>query len=314
MNGAGAIMPAAIECPSFSRAGGRDSERGGPPRRGALLGDAFPRQHCCPDRIGRPDDLGRGPYAVAVQLTSSYATVLPPDIIEKYELVEVRNAAAVLQSSNPGAFREIVEVLQGFRLSTVDVVKPGGNKGTVASRLDRTFRELGWREGRHDTVIESILSLMPYAEAGETNVVEVRSRIENPGYKVDNVKDRVALDVEWNAKDGNLDRDVAAYRALYDAGIIDVGVVVTRHYESILALARRLGREKGLAGRTTTNIGKLIPRLGRGDGGGCPVLVLGITDRSYDATAIFEPIAEEEGADDADDADDLGLLDDPDDP
>ena len=26
----------------------------------------------------------------------------------------------------------------------------------------------------------------------------------NEGYKVDNFRDRIALDVEWNAKDGNL--------------------------------------------------------------------------------------------------------------
>jgi hypothetical protein len=40
------------------------------------------------------------------------------------------------------------------------------------------------------------------------------------------VKGRVALDVEWHAKDGNLDRDIVAYRALDDAGIMDGAVMV----------------------------------------------------------------------------------------
>ena len=55
---------------------------------------------------------------------------------------------------------------------------------------------------------------MPFAEADETEVKLIETQVENRGYKVDNLKSRLALDVEWNAKDGNLDRDVGAYRAL----------------------------------------------------------------------------------------------------
>ena len=89
----------------------------------------------------------------------------------------------------------------------------------------------------------------------------------------------MALDVEWNAKDGNLDRDVGAYRALYDAGIIDVGVIITRTHEEIRALAIRLGRIKGFNTTTTTNLMKLEPRMTRGSVGGCPLLAVAITDR-----------------------------------
>ena len=53
------------------------------------------------------------------------------------------------------------------------------------------------------------------------------SEVASPSYRIDNVKGRVALDVEWHAKDGNLDRDIAAYRALYEAGVVDGAVMVT---------------------------------------------------------------------------------------
>ncbi|MCB4825330.1 hypothetical protein LHA35_26810, partial [Roseicella sp. GB24] len=43
---------------------------------------------------------------------------------------------------------------------------------------------------------------------------------------VDNFKGRVVLDVEWNAKDGNLDRDLASYRSWYEAGVISAGVII----------------------------------------------------------------------------------------
>ena len=109
-------------------------------------------------------------------------------------------------------------MLTGFTLTTTDLVEAGGNESRLAARLNAAFRERGWREGRVDTVVTSRLQVQPWHPAGEHGVTVRESEVFNEGYKVDNVKGRVALDVEWNAKDGNLDRDIGAYRALYDAG------------------------------------------------------------------------------------------------
>jgi hypothetical protein len=216
-----------------------------------------------------------------VDLTTSYEAVIPVDVRARFEMREVRNAAAVLAATNPDAFAEIVGVLDDFVLEALDITEPGGGKSRLAIRVDDTFRRLGWREGRHDTRVTSVLSLQPYRAAGERTTRVVEREVVSIGYKVDNVKDRVALDVEWNAKDGNLDRDVGAYRALYDAGIIDGGVIITRSFASIRDLAIRLGRTKAFATTTTTTIDKLEPRMTRGDGGGCPILAVAITDRCY---------------------------------
>ena len=92
--------------------------------------------------------------------------------------------------------------------------------------------------------------------------------------------------MEWNAKDGNLDRDLSAYRALYDLGLIDCAVLTTRDYHSILELAsidlRDEDAVRRLKSTTTTNIQKLRPRLTRGDAGGCPVLGVAITRDTWD--------------------------------
>jgi hypothetical protein len=211
-----------------------------------------------------------------VDLTESYLAAIPVDVRQRYVLVETRNATKIIAATNQAAFTEIISVLRSFELTEMDIVNPGGNKSLVAARIDKAFRELGWREGRHDTRIVSVLTVMPYAPAGETEPRVIEAEVFNEGYKVDNVKDRVALDVEWNAKDGNLDRDLAAYRALYDAGIIDAAVVITRTQESMRRLATELG-VKRFDTTTTTNLDKLLPRLTRGDSGGCPVLVAAIT-------------------------------------
>jgi hypothetical protein len=207
----------------------------------------------------------------------------------RYELRETRNAAAVLAATAPEEFADLCAVLAGFALEQADLTRAGGHESRLAARLNEAFRERGWREGRVDTVVRSALKVQPYAPAGERAVVERSSEVVNEGYKVDNVKGRVALDVEWNAKDGNLDRDVGAYRALYDAGLVDGAVLVTRTHADLRDLAHRLALDEGqtetqarsrLATITTTNLLKLEPRLTRGDGGGCPLLVVAICART----------------------------------
>lgn len=215
-----------------------------------------------------------------VDLTESYLDAIPVAVRQRYSLVETRNASNILAATNPEEFKEVVGVLRQFLLSEEDIVNPGGNKSLVAARIDKAFRKLGWREGRHDTRIVSVLRVMPYLLGGESEVTVIEAEVFNEGYKVDNVKGRVALDVEWNAKDGNLDRDLGAYRALYDSAIIDGAVMITRTQE-MRALATALG-VKRFDTTTTTNLDKVLPRLTRGDGGGCPVLVVAITPKCLD--------------------------------
>src|SRR5688572_18645289 len=213
-----------------------------------------------------------------MEQTHSYREHCSPIIQAKYQFCEVRNAAAILESTNQNEWRDIHSVLEAFTLTNSDILDAGGNKSNVAARLDLAFRELGWREGRVDTKISLSVMISPYAKAGETTPRIVESFVENQGYKVDNFTGRVALDVEWNAKDGNLDRDIGAYRALYDAALIDAAVLITRSQIDLRALALRLDSNSSKFNTTTTtNIDKLRPRLTRGDAGGCPVLAIAIT-------------------------------------
>jgi hypothetical protein len=224
-----------------------------------------------------------------VDLTKSFEAVVGPNILDRYQVHETRNAAAIFSATNELRFQQVLEVLNKFSLTTSDLLNRGGNESDLASRLNSEFRNLGWREARVDTLIRLQLRLQPFAAAGETVATERASEVLSEGYKVDNIADRVALDVEWNAKDGNLDRDISAYRALYDTGLIDCAVIITRSTTDLKELARELGKSAGmtpneakkiLATSTTTNIDKLLPRLMRGDSGGCPVLVAAICART----------------------------------
>lgn len=119
------------------------------------------------------------------------------------------------------------------------------------------------------------------------------------GYLVDNFKNRIVLDVEWNAKDGNLDRDLASYRSWYEAGVISAGVIITKDRLSLLRLARRLWADYlatlpadqrdqraqripiDLTTSTVTAFDKAQMRMRRGVMGTCPVLVVAASEATW---------------------------------
>jgi hypothetical protein len=65
--------------------------------------------------------------------------LVPPDIPERYEVHEWRNGLAILSAAHPDEWADILEVLRGFVLLKSDVLKPGGSKGLISSKLDSHF-------------------------------------------------------------------------------------------------------------------------------------------------------------------------------
>ncbi|MCV7569603.1 restriction endonuclease [Micrococcus luteus] len=240
-----------------------------------------------------------------MDLTESWRTALPESIIERYDIIETRNAAALFKASNPDLFDEMVAVLEGFYFDVERIVRSGGSKHFISAELDEAFRVTGWREAKFQQELSTDLVLNPYKPAGEKSKEHRVSKSVYEGHQIDNVKGRVGLDVEWNPKDGNLDRDFSNFRNLYDAGVLDLGVLVVRRGAEMRELwIDTIARAKELNGAsfhsaewskrlkktpvdplgtsTTSNFEKLVPRVQRGDGGGCPILAIAITTRCYE--------------------------------
>lgn len=240
-----------------------------------------------------------------MELTESWLDVMPQPLLDRYRFAETRNAAMLIRSTHPEEFEDLCRVLEAFYFDLDRIVRPGGSKHLIALELDEAFRELGWREGKYDQELTTTLTLEPYRAAGERARRVRRTFNEYGGHKIDNVKGRIGLDVEWNPKDGNLDRDFGNFRALYDGGALDAGVIVTRTVTGMRDLwvdtiarskeiapseawanewAQRIEKTPNdpLGTSTTSNFEKLVPRIKRGDGGGCPILAIAITTELYD--------------------------------
>jgi len=216
--------------------------------------------------------------------------VLRPGIRARWQFLETSSAAAVLRSVCPNEWADIVDVLSRFELDPPQWLKRGGNRGDIAKQIDEMFSQRGWRERRVDLHTEGVLYAKNGQEVGRLPVVT------QEGYLVDNFKGRVALDVEWNAKDGNLDRDLSAYRAWHEAGVISAAVLITQDRLALKALANEVWDEYqstlpqeqrepklpiDLGTSTTTNLEKAALRVKRGVMGTCPLLVVAATRSTW---------------------------------
>ena len=247
--------------------------------------------------------------------TASYDNpdIVPPSVRDRFSFFEVRNACGVLAAVARDEWMDIIDVLDDFSFSANLLLRAGGNNSAMADRLSGELRERGWAECKY------VVKREGYIEYRERwRAIEVLPHSETPSYWVDNRKGRVLVDVEWNAKDGNLDRDLAAYRAWYEDGLIDGAVIITKDRPSLLDLAcdlwadyrnvcvdevycatrcpakKRTPRQWELAlpldltTTTVTSLDKAIPRVDRGEAGTCPVAVIAVSARTWDATP-YEP-------------------------
>lgn len=190
----------------------------------------------------------------------TYTQHIPSDILNLYEVHDYNHAAVILKYDFPKEFDEIIDMLRRFRLDVQDILDRGGSESNIPRRVSSLLRDLGWREGNLRCSIS-------------VEGVDVRA---SDTHKIDYVKGRVAFDLEWNSKDQTYDRDLFAFRTFHEYQQISVAILMTRSND-LDDVFRKLGRDiVAKYGASTTHMGKLLPRLEAGRGGGCPILVVGI--------------------------------------
>ena len=188
--------------------------------------------------------------------------LLPSFVRENYEVHEWKHACAILHNDFLSEWNDLVSLLTKFRFYKSWIVVGGGGKSKVSQAIDGFLFEKGWVEKEFSTSVHVDDHVM-----------------DSPTHKVDCYRNRVALEIEWNNKDPFFDRDLNNFRLLFDLRAISVGIIVTRcdHLQDIF---ERIGRGASF-GASTTHMSKLLPRIEGGGGGGCPILVFGISKKLY---------------------------------
>ena len=189
--------------------------------------------------------------------------LFPEFISKNYELHEWKHASTILHGDFPSEWSDLVNTLLEFRLKKSWITVGGGRKSKVADWIDnKLIVEKKWEEKAFDTKM---------LVDGTENL--------SPTHKIDCYKNRIALEVEWNNKDPFFDRDLNNFRLLFDLRAISVGIIITRTDE-LQEIFDDIGRGHSF-GASTTHIGKLLPKIQGGGGGGCPILVFGIKKSLY---------------------------------
>lgn len=177
---------------------------------------------------------------------------VPEFIRQNYEIHEWKHSITILKGDFISEWNDILGVLKNFRLKKSWIEVGGGRKSLVAESLDSQLSDKGWVEKSFDT-----------------KVTVDEETMESPTHKVDCFKNRIALEIEWNNKDPFFDRDLNNFRLLFDLRAISVGVIITR-CDDLQEIFDNLGRGASY-GSSTTHMGKLLPRIQGGGGGGCPI-------------------------------------------
>jgi len=191
--------------------------------------------------------------------------MIPADLATRYRFQEWNHAAAILAGDFPEQWEQIIGCLRAFCLKKSAIIVGGGGRSQIPRQIDGYLNALGWSERQFDVGIR--------VDGAE---------IEVPTHKIDNFKDGVGVEVEWNNKTEFYDRDLNNFRLLHQLRVLSVGIIITRVSE-----LQELFDEIGIGhkyGPSTTHWDKLLPKINGGGAGGCPVLAVGITRACYDET------------------------------
>jgi len=189
--------------------------------------------------------------------------LIPPRLHQLYRFEERHHATSILATDFKEEFSDFLLCLKGFRLKKSDILTPGGGRSPIPKAIDGFLGKRKWAEKRFDIKITVDEKPIPI-----------------PTHKIDNFKNRVGIEVEWNNKTEFYDRDLNNFRLLWEMRVLSVGVIITRLSE-LQALFDELGKGESY-GNSTTHWDKLIPKVESGGAGGCPLLIVGMGMACYD--------------------------------
>lgn len=210
------------------------------------------------------------------------------ELFQKFEFYSYNHAAEIITQAFPEEWQEIEESLYQLAITIDDLREAGGNETNIPKKIDDVLYPYGWREIR----ISGDLHIKFYPRQAKQRRSFSKEPFEEKiiagyidGHNIDFLKNRIAVDLEWNSKDQTFDRDLLAMRTYYECDVISAGIIITRSpelddvFKTIYDYDKNKQEWKSIIrkyGASTTWMGKLLPRLESRRNGGCPILAVGI--------------------------------------
>jgi hypothetical protein len=214
--------------------------------------------------------------------------LIPSNLRAKFLIEEREHACAILATDFRNEFKNILDCLAAFTLKKTYILAAGGGRSPVSEAIDGFLS--GWRAPKKPTKKQParppITPIGPVAGCGWTpKTFDIKIEVDGaaipiPTHHIDNFKNRIGVEVQWNNKDPFFDRDLNNFRLLRNLRVLSVGVIITRLTE-LQTLFNQLGKGKSY-GASTTHWDKLIPKVEGGGAGGCPLLLVGMGMACYD--------------------------------
>lgn len=137
--------------------------------------------------------------------------LIPRELRARYRFDERGHATAILQSDFRQEFDEVLDSLRAFKLRRSDILTPGGGRSPIPIFIDGFLGRVGWGEKSFDIKITVDGHPVPI-----------------PTHKIDNFKNRVGVEVEWNNETEFYDRDLNNFRLLNSLNVLSVERAGTR--------------------------------------------------------------------------------------
>jgi hypothetical protein len=109
--------------------------------------------------------------------------LIPQSLKDRFTFYERDHACAILAKDFPSEFQDILDCLSAFTLKKSAIATPGGARSLIPIAIESFLADREWEEKKFNIKIE--VDNIP---------------IPIPTHKIDNFKNGVGLEVEWNNK------------------------------------------------------------------------------------------------------------------
>jgi len=146
--------------------------------------------------------------------------------IKGYRFFESYNAFTLLTNLHPDAYDNILSILNEFNIDANEIVSGGKNQSSITINLSNLFINHKWIKEAIG-LNEQKITLFSKSDGYLDEVT-----LDAATHKVDFIKKfksgYIGIDIEWNSKDTSFDRDLTNFQWLYQFGLINFGIIITR--------------------------------------------------------------------------------------